>query len=116
MASSRTRRVAKELGDIEKDTDRSGITASPADGSGDLTHLKARITGPPGTPYDGGQFVVDVKIPTEYPFRPPIMKFDTKVWHPNISSQTVRVARQKSPCATLFFANTHSRERSVWTP
>ncbi|KAH6652316.1 ubiquitin-conjugating enzyme/RWD-like protein [Truncatella angustata] len=88
MASSRTRRVAKELGDIEKDTDRSGITASPADGSGDLTHLKARITGPPGTAYEGGQFVVDVKISTEYPFRPPIMKFDTKVWHPNISSQT----------------------------
>ncbi|KAK9780141.1 putative Ubiquitin-conjugating enzyme/RWD-like protein [Seiridium cardinale] len=88
MASSRTRRVAKELGDIEKDTDRSGITASPADASGDLTHLKARITGPPGTAYEGGQFVVDVKIPPEYPFRPPVMKFDTKVWHPNISSQT----------------------------
>ncbi|OTB02547.1 hypothetical protein M426DRAFT_61846 [Hypoxylon sp. CI-4A] len=88
MASSRARRVAKELADMEADTRSSGITAQPANNTGDLTHLKACIPGPPGTPYEGGQFVVDVKIPSEYPFRPPVMKFDTKVWHPNISSQT----------------------------
>ncbi|KAI5917189.1 ubiquitin carrier protein [Camillea tinctor] len=88
MASSRTRRIAKELADMEADAYASKITAQPADNSGDLTHLKARIPGPPGTPYEGGQYIVDVRIPTEYPFRPPIMKFDTKVWHPNISSQT----------------------------
>ncbi|RYP93579.1 hypothetical protein DL770_000321 [Monosporascus sp. CRB-9-2] len=88
MASNRARRVAKELADIQADASVSNITAHPVDGSGDLTHLKASITGPPGTPYEGGHYVVDVKIPTEYPFRPPIMKFDTKVWHPNISSQT----------------------------
>ncbi|RYP81414.1 hypothetical protein DL769_001980 [Monosporascus sp. CRB-8-3] len=88
MASNRARRVAKELADIQADASVSNITAQPVDGSGDLTHLKASITGPPGTPYEGGHYVVDVKIPTEYPFRPPIMKFDTKVWHPNISSQT----------------------------
>lgn len=90
MASNRLRRVAKELADIQADASVSHITAQPADVNADLTHLKASITGPPGTPYEGGKFVVDVKIPTEYPFRPPIMKFDTKVWHPNISSQTVR--------------------------
>ncbi|KAI1499560.1 ubiquitin carrier protein [Biscogniauxia marginata] len=88
MASSRTRRIAKELADMEADASTSKITAQPADNTGDLTHLKARIPGPPSTPYEGGQYIVDVKIPTEYPFRPPIMKFDTKVWHPNISSQT----------------------------
>ncbi|EMR63640.1 hypothetical protein MGN70_002117 [Eutypa lata] len=88
MASNRLRRVAKELADIQADASVSHITAQPADVNADLTHLKASITGPPGTPYEGGKFVVDVKIPTEYPFRPPIMKFDTKVWHPNISSQT----------------------------
>ncbi|KAI2778017.1 ubiquitin-conjugating enzyme/RWD-like protein [Daldinia loculata] len=88
MATSRMRRVAKELSDIKADADLSGITAMPADGDDDFTHLKARIPGPPGTPYEGGRFIVDVKIPNEYPFRPPVMKFDTKVWHPNISSQT----------------------------
>ncbi|KAI5865225.1 ubiquitin-conjugating enzyme/RWD-like protein [Durotheca rogersii] len=88
MASSRARRVAKELSDMEADSKTSGITAQPANNTGDLTHLKALIPGPPGTPYEGGRFIVDVRIPSEYPFRPPVMKFDTKVWHPNISSQT----------------------------
>ena len=40
------------------------------------------------TPYEGGIFYVDIIIPPEYPFKPPKMKFDTKIWHPNISSQT----------------------------
>ena len=40
------------------------------------------------TPYEGGIFYVDIKIPDEYPFKPPIMKFETKIWHPNISSVT----------------------------
>ena len=31
---------------------------------------------------------MDIIIPPDYPFKPPKMKFDTKVWHPNISSQT----------------------------
>ena len=31
---------------------------------------------------------MDIQIPADYPFKPPKMKFDTKIWHPNISSQT----------------------------
>lgn len=54
----------------------------------DFTYLKATIPGPPGTPYAGGVFELDVTIPTDYPFRPPTMKFTNKIWHPNISSQT----------------------------
>lgn len=88
MSSSRVRRVAKELSDMSVDVANSNISAEPAESGNDLTHLKACIFGPPGTPYEGGRYIVDVKIPTEYPFRPPVMKFDTKVWHPNISSQT----------------------------
>lgn len=119
MASSRARRVAKELADIEADKKVSGITARPADNNGDLTHLKAWIPGPPGTPYEGGQFVVDVRIPSEYPFRPPVMKFDTKVWHPNISSQTVSLSPN---CYQLFVSYIIANRRanvfrvpSAWT-
>ncbi|KAL1956228.1 hypothetical protein VTO42DRAFT_7488 [Malbranchea cinnamomea] len=86
MASNRARRIAKELADIQNDR-HSQVTVEPVSGD-DLTHLKGTFTGPPGTPYEGGTYRVDIKIPTEYPFRPPVMKFDTKVWHPNVSSQT----------------------------
>lgn len=89
MATNRARRVAKEIADIHSDTS-SKVHAEPVGSGDDLTHLKGRFKGPPGTPYEGGTFVVDIRIPNEYPFRPPIMKFDTRLWHPNVSSQTVR--------------------------
>lgn len=88
MASNRTRRIAKEIADIHNDP-HSQVTAEPMGADDDLTHLRGSFRGPPATPYEDGTFFVDIKIPTEYPFRPPIMKFETKVWHPNVSSQTV---------------------------
>jgi ubiquitin-conjugating enzyme (huntingtin interacting protein 2) len=89
MASSnRTRRIAKEIADIQNDQ-HSKIVVEPAGNGDDLTHLRGQFYGPPDTPYEGGTFAVDIKIPSEYPFRPPVMRFETKIWHPNVSSQTV---------------------------
>ena len=90
MASNRLRRVAKELSDMQGDTE-SQILIQPTGGGSDVTHLQASFPGPPDTPYEGGSYEVDIKIPPEYPFRPPIMRFTTKLWHPNISSQTVSI-------------------------
>ncbi|KLJ05657.1 ubiquitin-conjugating enzyme (huntingtin interacting protein 2) [Blastomyces silverae] len=87
MTSNRTRRIAKELADIHADQ-HSHIFADPVGGGEDLTHLRGSFRGPPGTPYEDGTYYIDIKIPSEYPFRPPVMKFTTKVWHPNVSSQT----------------------------
>lgn len=99
MSSNRTRRIAKEVADIHSDN-LSNIFASPVGNGDDLTHLKGSFKGPPGTAYEGGNYIIDVKIPTDYPFRPPIMKFDTKVWHPNVSSQTVSMPPPQPNCQT----------------
>lgn len=88
MASSRDRRVAKELQDIQADRDNSGVFAEPTDGVS-LKSLRGTIPGPPDTPYAGGSFEVKITIPDNYPFKAPTMNFTTRVWHPNISSQTV---------------------------
>lgn len=88
MASNRSRRIAKELADIHADSG-SQILADPVGGDEDITHLRGSFPGPPGTPYEGGSYFIDIKIPTDYPFKPPVMKFETKIWHPNVSSQTV---------------------------
>lgn len=87
MSSTRERRILKELSDIQQDKDNSGVLATPVDPS-NLTHLKGTFPGPPDTPYAGGTYTVDIQIPDMYPFKSPVMKFDTKMWHPNISSQT----------------------------
>ena len=33
--------------------------------------LKGQIAGPPGTPYEGGTFNVEIIVPETYPFTPP---------------------------------------------
>nr|XP_011462660.1 PREDICTED: ubiquitin-conjugating enzyme E2 11-like [Fragaria vesca subsp. vesca] len=42
------------------------------------------IMGPPGSPYEDGIFFLSIDLPDDYPTRPPIIKFLTKVYHPNI--------------------------------
>ena len=88
MAPNRARRIAKEIADIHNDP-QSPVNADPAGDDDDLTHLRGSFRGPPGTPYEDGTYFVDIKIPSEYPLKPPVMRFETKVWHPNVSSQTV---------------------------
>ena len=53
-----------------------------------IRHWKGSLRGPPDSVYQGGTFQIDIKIPEKYPYVPPKMQFDTKIWHPNISSQT----------------------------
>jgi len=83
MSSNKARRIAKELADIHNDT-HSHIKADTI--GEDITRLRGSFEGPPGTPYEGGTYEINIEIPTEYPFRPPVMKFATKIWHPNVSS------------------------------
>ncbi|KAJ4421792.1 Ubiquitin-conjugating enzyme E2 1 [Neurospora sp. IMI 360204] len=87
MATTRERRVAKELQDIWNDRETSGVIAEPLDSS-NLSHLKGSFSGPPDSPYAGGTYEVDIQIPDKYPFKPPSMYLITKIWHPNISSVT----------------------------
>lgn len=35
------------------------------------TELRGEIAGPPDTPYEGGKFLLEIKIPETYPFNPP---------------------------------------------
>jgi ubiquitin-conjugating enzyme (huntingtin interacting protein 2) len=80
-------RLSKELAEVCKDDKTSGVKAVVIDEKNNR-HLKGTIQGPEGTPYEGGVWEIDIDIPKQYPFEPPKMKFITKIWHPNISSQT----------------------------
>lgn len=51
---------------------------------GSFSHLRVSIAGPPGTPYAGGVFTLDVQTFERYPFSPPKVRFATKIYHPNV--------------------------------
>jgi ubiquitin-protein ligase len=52
-----------------------------------LDRVLASIEGPPETPYEGGVFWITVRLSEKDPLGPPLMRFQTKIYHPNISPQ-----------------------------
>ncbi|MHA1339539.1 MAG: ubiquitin-conjugating enzyme family protein [Promethearchaeota archaeon] len=51
-----------------------------------VNHIRLIIKGLPGTPYEGGKFMFEIKMPDNYPFFPPYAYCHTLIWHPNIDS------------------------------
>ncbi len=76
-------RMKKELERLERDPPY-GVTCWYKEGK--LNHLEANLLGAEGTPYQGGVFKLDIKIPNNYPFQPPNVQFLTKIYHPNIDT------------------------------
>ncbi|KAH6564620.1 hypothetical protein BASA50_008580 [Batrachochytrium salamandrivorans] len=80
-----TKRIEREIRQCHADKDATVTVRIVND---NMCHIKGVFQGPSGTVYEGGEFIIDIKLPDEYPFKPPKMKFDTPIYHPNISSQT----------------------------
>ena len=51
----------------------------------EIYRWNVEIQGPPDSPYEGGTFALLVTFPRDYPFKPPSVKFETRIFHPNIN-------------------------------
>ncbi|XP_018671627.2 ubiquitin-conjugating enzyme E2-17 kDa-like [Ciona intestinalis] len=78
------KRLNKEATEMKKAESTANCSAGPL--GDNLYRWEAKIIGPIGTPYENGIFNLTVEFPTDYPFKPPKVKFTTKIYHPNITS------------------------------
>jgi ubiquitin-conjugating enzyme E2 D/E len=78
------RRIRSELAELATN-DIPNINAKPI--SDDNIKWSGSIIGPDGTPYTGGIFNLDITLPSDYPYKPPIVKMKTKIYHPNINNE-----------------------------
>lgn len=60
-----------------------GFTVALVD-ENNLFEWAVGIYGPPDTLFEGGYFKARMKFPPDYPYYPPTLCFETKVWHPNV--------------------------------
>lgn len=86
-------RLKNELQEAEF-TEYEGVSFCIVDNNQDGVYLHGTIDGPNHTPYKRGTFILEIRLsgtssqsPIEiYPYAPPKIKFITKIFHPNISS------------------------------
>lgn len=81
MTLANTRRIMVETRNLSRDPPP-GISATPDDANCRYFHVV--MAGPPGSPYEGGIFKLELFLPENYPLVAPSVRFLTRIFHPNI--------------------------------
>ncbi|KAA6356343.1 MAG: putative Ubiquitin-conjugating enzyme E2 2 [Streblomastix strix] len=81
MATPSARRLVRDLKRLQNDPP-AGIAAAPLETN--IMSWNAAIFGPIDTIWDGGTFRLTITFTEEYPNKPPVVKFRTRIFHPNV--------------------------------
>ncbi|KAI9678764.1 MAG: hypothetical protein M1817_005821 [Caeruleum heppii] len=82
MAGSQ-KRINKELAEV---------TQNPPEGvkvdllNDDIHRWQVWMNGPADSIYASGHFRLLLLLPADYPFKPPVLNFQTKIYHPNVTN------------------------------
>eukprot|EP00891_Asterochloris_glomerata_P000859 jgi/Astpho2/859/Aster-00707 len=92
MSTPARKRLMRDFKRLQQDPPQ-GINGSP--NPDNIMSWNAVIFGPDDTPWDGGTFKLTLEFSEEYPNKAPVVKFKSKMFHPN--------SCHKSPiCAAVY--------------
>lgn len=77
---SASKRLQKEA-QVLKNTANDDVRLNP---TANIMEWDATIVGPKDSFYDGYEFDLKIQVPSAYPMQPPVIKFATKIFHPNV--------------------------------
>nr|UXY87269.1 ubiquitin-conjugating enzyme E2-21 KD [Cryptomonas sp.] len=98
-------RLLKEFKEIKKEKD-GNFLLHPNENN--LHKWSGKIRGPVGTPYQDSFLEVICYISNSYPVTPPVIKFKSKIFHPNVHPGTGEICldilkNQWTPAWTLLY-------------
>lgn len=79
-----TRRLNDELSDLRRSGQKSFLNIIVDESN--VLYWQGLIC-PENAPYNKGAFKIEINFPAAYPFRPPVITFKTKIYHPNIDEE-----------------------------
>ena len=82
LTSRAVQRLERDLADLAQDTTVFWVEAAEIVRT--TIHLSRLLQ--PDTPYSGGLFFLDATMDKDYAFKPPRVRFEIPVYHPNINS------------------------------
>jgi ubiquitin-protein ligase len=86
MLNKTFKRILKDFDKIEKNSEKT-FKAYPYED--DMFYWRGYINGPPDSAYDGMTILFEIFLDSNYPIKPPNMKFLPKsVFHPNVYFDT----------------------------
>jgi len=81
MSTPARRRLVIDYRRLQKDCPH-GISAAPEENN--IFKWNGLIFGPDDTPWEGGTFRLTIEFTEDYPNKPPIVQFISRLFHPNI--------------------------------
>ncbi|KAG6061363.1 hypothetical protein E4U32_003004 [Claviceps aff. humidiphila group G2b] len=84
MSGDSTKRIAKEYAECAKSPPPHLTLSLPNDSNLHTWHIT--YVSPPESPFHPGRYGLILTLPPEYPFKPPLLRFVTRIYHPNVTN------------------------------